>query len=79
VFGQNVVGLGLLKANELAIAVSKTLFSYQVFIVAESTPDVDFVLANTKQQSTTRAARLKGPSVDEGARARSRERATTKG
>jgi glycosyltransferase involved in cell wall biosynthesis len=76
VFGQNALGIGLLKANELAIALSKTLFSYQVFIVAESTPDVDFVLANTKEQSTGRSARLKGPAVDEGSRARSRERAT---
>jgi hypothetical protein len=76
VFGNNPLGLGLLKANELAIAISKTLFSYQVFIVAESTPDVDFVLADSKKQSTSRAARLKGPSVDEGSRARSRERAT---
>jgi glycosyltransferase involved in cell wall biosynthesis/2-polyprenyl-3-methyl-5-hydroxy-6-metoxy-1,4-benzoquinol methylase len=76
VFGENPLGLGLLKANELAIALSKTLFSYQVFIVAESTPDVDFVLADSKEQSTSKAARLKGPAVDEGARARSRERAT---
>jgi glycosyltransferase involved in cell wall biosynthesis/2-polyprenyl-3-methyl-5-hydroxy-6-metoxy-1,4-benzoquinol methylase len=76
VFGENPLGLGLLKANELAISLSKTLFSYQVFIVAESTPDVDFVLAHSKEQSTSKAARLKGPAVDEGARARSRERAT---
>jgi glycosyltransferase involved in cell wall biosynthesis len=76
VFGENALGLGLLKANELAISLSKTLFSYQVFIVAESTPDVDFVLAHSKEQSTSKAARLKGPAVDEGARARSRERAT---
>ena len=58
-FGDNIVGNGLLKANELAIKLSKTLFSYQVFIVAESTPDVDFVLRNTKEQSQSRAARLR--------------------
>ena len=44
---QKLVGRGLLKANELAIKVSKTLFSYQVFVVAETTPGVDFILAHT--------------------------------
>ncbi len=60
VFGENALGLGLLKANELAIRVSKTMFSYQVFIVAETTPDVDFVLRNTKEKSAERAAKLRG-------------------
>jgi len=58
VFGKGALGMGLLKANELAIKVSRTLFAYQVFIVAETTPDVDFVLASTKEQSRRRAARL---------------------
>jgi len=58
VFGKGVLGMGLLRANELAIKVSRTLFSYQVFIVAETTPDVDFVLASSKEQSRRRAARL---------------------
>ncbi len=56
VFGDGLVGRGLLKANELAIKVSKTLFSYQVFVVAETTPGVDFILANTHAQSNVRAA-----------------------
>jgi len=72
VFGQNALGLGLLKRNELAIGLSKTLFSYQVFIVAESTPDVDFVLDDSKEQSTSRSARHKGPSADGSSAARSR-------
>jgi len=58
VLGKGVLGMGLLKANELAIKVSRTLFAYQVFIVAETTPDVDFVLGSTKEQSRRRAARL---------------------
>ncbi|HEY8209863.1 MAG TPA: hypothetical protein VIG99_20385, partial [Myxococcaceae bacterium] len=58
VFGQGAVGMGLLKANELAIKLSRTLFAYQVFIVAESTPSVDFVLSSSKEQSRRRASRL---------------------
>src|SRR5262249_4558948 len=49
VFGNGLLGTGLLKANELGIRLSRTLFSYQIFIVAETTPDVDFVLANSKE------------------------------
>ncbi|MBK7865283.1 MAG: hypothetical protein IPJ65_43125 [Archangiaceae bacterium] len=58
VFGNGLLGNGLLKANELGIKLSRSLFSYQIFIVAETTPDVDFVLANTKEQSRAKAARL---------------------
>jgi glycosyltransferase involved in cell wall biosynthesis len=79
VFGDGLLGMGLLKANELAIKLSGTLFAYQIFIVAEATPDVDFVLANAKEQSKKRAARLTADAkLDDGARARSRERTTTK-
>ena len=55
-FGEGLLGRALLKANELGIALSPTLFSYQVFIVAESTPDVDFVLASSRAQSQSKAA-----------------------
>ena len=51
VFGDNAFGRGLVKLNQLAIALSKTLFSYQIFVVAESTPDVNFVLRDTEQHS----------------------------
>ena len=44
-----------MKANLALIGLSKTLFSYQIFIVAESTPDVNFVLADTKARSEARA------------------------
>jgi hypothetical protein len=33
------------------IRFSKTLFSYQIFVVAEFTPDVDFVLRDGKRKS----------------------------
>ncbi len=49
VFGDNAVGRGLVRLNQAAIRVSKTLFSYQIFVVAESTPDVNFVLENTER------------------------------
>lgn len=43
VFGAGRLGMGLLRLNELAIKLSRTLFSYQIFFVATTTPDVDFV------------------------------------
>ena len=52
VFGNGLLGNGLLKANELAIKVSKTIFSYQIFVVARTTPAVDFILASTLRSST---------------------------
>ena len=39
-------------ASMALIRVSKTLFSYQIYIEAETTPDVDFVLRDTKERST---------------------------
>jgi glycosyltransferase involved in cell wall biosynthesis len=55
--GDNVVGRGCLKANMLLLRLSKTLFSYQIYIRAETTPDVDCVLANTRTHSADLAAR----------------------
>lgn len=48
-FGDNPVGRGLTQLNAAAIRVSKTLFSYQIMIVAESTPDVNFVLESARK------------------------------
>jgi 2-polyprenyl-3-methyl-5-hydroxy-6-metoxy-1,4-benzoquinol methylase len=78
VFGDGVVGKAAVKANEALIKVSRSLFSYQIFIVAESTPDVEFVLRNTKEKSHERAAQARAaePRRDEGpVRARSRREA----
>ncbi|HTW91268.1 MAG TPA: bifunctional glycosyltransferase/class I SAM-dependent methyltransferase [bacterium] len=44
----------LLGVNLAMIRVSKTLFSYQVFVVADGTPDVDFVLADARHRSEVR-------------------------
>lgn len=48
--GDNAVSRLLLAANILAIRVSKSWFSYQIFIEADATPDVDFVLRDTRSR-----------------------------
>jgi glycosyltransferase involved in cell wall biosynthesis len=45
VLGDGLLGKLLINANLALIRLSKTLFSYQIYVVAETTPDVDFVLA----------------------------------
>ncbi|MCU0699455.1 MAG: bifunctional glycosyltransferase/class I SAM-dependent methyltransferase [Myxococcaceae bacterium] len=47
--GDNLLSHSLLKLNEAAIGVSKTLFSYQILAVAESTPSVAFVLEQARK------------------------------
>jgi glycosyltransferase involved in cell wall biosynthesis len=47
--GQNAVGMGLLRMNQALIKLSPALFSYQIFVEAETTPDVAFVLADSRQ------------------------------
>ena len=47
VAGKRLGGL-LLRLNELLIRLSKTLFSFQIFVVAESTPDVNFLVTNAR-------------------------------
>ncbi|HWE27867.1 MAG TPA: bifunctional glycosyltransferase/class I SAM-dependent methyltransferase [Polyangia bacterium] len=56
--GNGVLGKAALVANEALLRVSKTLFAYQIFIEAESTPDVDFILRDTKQQSHKNAPKI---------------------
>ena len=51
VTGDNWLGRLMIALNQAAIRLSKTLFAYQIFVVAESTPDVDFVLDDTKERS----------------------------
>ena len=48
VVGNGVIGRLMIAGNLAAIALSKTLFSYQICIVAESTPDVDHVLQTAR-------------------------------
>jgi glycosyltransferase involved in cell wall biosynthesis len=51
VLGDGVLGRAAVAANLALIRVSKSLFSYQIFVVAEGTPDVSFVLADAERRA----------------------------
>jgi glycosyltransferase involved in cell wall biosynthesis len=53
--GDNLLSRALLAINSGLIRLSKTLFAYQIFIEAETTPDVAFVLADTVERTATRS------------------------
>ncbi|MDQ3265763.1 MAG: bifunctional glycosyltransferase/class I SAM-dependent methyltransferase [Myxococcota bacterium] len=59
VLGDGVLGKTALAANQLLIKVSKTLFSYQIFVIAEGTPPVSFILEDSKSRSELREAKRK--------------------
>jgi glycosyltransferase involved in cell wall biosynthesis len=59
VFGNGVLGKTALGANLALIRLSKTLFSYQIFVEAETTPDVSFVLKNSKERGALRTQRVR--------------------
>jgi len=50
VFG-GALGRVLLAVNLALIRVSKTVFAYQIFVEAESTPDIDFLLKDAREKS----------------------------
>jgi len=69
VFGHGALGKAALGINLALIGVSKTVFAYQIYIEAESTPDVDFVLRDAKEKSAFRdqlAKRESRSKADEG-------------
>jgi glycosyltransferase involved in cell wall biosynthesis len=51
VLGHGLLGRAALGVNLLLIRISRTLFSYQIFIRAESTPAVAFILGDAQRQS----------------------------
>ena len=51
--GNGRLGRAAVRLNAALIHISRALFSYQILVVAETTPDVDFVLRDT----TTRSSR----------------------
>jgi hypothetical protein len=55
VLGNGMLGKAALQANLALIRLSKTLFSYQIFVLARSTPDVNFVLKHAKEKSAAAA------------------------
>jgi glycosyltransferase involved in cell wall biosynthesis len=58
VLGTGWLGRLAVAVNLALIRLSKTLFSYQIYVRAESTPGVDFLLSDAKEKSAARAERL---------------------
>ena len=54
VFGDGVLGRLAVWINLRLIRVSRTLFSYQIFVIAEGTPAVDFILEESERSSVSR-------------------------
>ena len=50
VLGSGFLGRTAMALNLLLIRVSKSVFSYQIFVLAEPTPDVDFILDDAKRR-----------------------------
>ncbi|HEY3494517.1 MAG TPA: bifunctional glycosyltransferase/class I SAM-dependent methyltransferase [Polyangiaceae bacterium] len=61
VLGNGILGRSAIGANLLLIRLSKTLFSYQIYVRAKTTPDVDFVLREAENQSELNVQRLRSP------------------
>jgi glycosyltransferase involved in cell wall biosynthesis len=53
--GENFLGRFLLRLNQLLIHLSRGLFSYQIFMVVQSTPTLETLLKSAEDQSTQRA------------------------
>jgi 2-polyprenyl-3-methyl-5-hydroxy-6-metoxy-1,4-benzoquinol methylase len=58
--GDGPLGRAAVRANQILIKLSKTLFSYQIFVVAESTPSINFLLEDAKSRETRPPARVVG-------------------
>jgi glycosyltransferase involved in cell wall biosynthesis len=63
VLGGGVLGRAAIAVNQLLIRISRTLFSYQIFVVAEGTPDVNFVLQDSRNRSGRGAAQRSTSSI----------------
>ena len=59
VLGKGLLGRAAIAVNLALIRLSKPLFAYQIFIRAESTPDVDFLLRDAERMSAARVTRLR--------------------
>jgi glycosyltransferase involved in cell wall biosynthesis len=66
VLGEGWLGKTAVLANRALIRLSRSLFSYQIYVEAESTPDVSFVLEDTKRRSAVRSASNGAASVHGG-------------
>jgi SAM-dependent methyltransferase len=56
IFGNGAVGKGALALNDLLIRVSKSLFAYQIYIEAETTPALGHVVRTTEEATARRIA-----------------------
>ena len=59
VLGDGFLGHAAVRVNLALIKLSRTLFSYQFLIEAETTPDVDFVVSDTEARSGRPGARAR--------------------
>jgi 2-polyprenyl-3-methyl-5-hydroxy-6-metoxy-1,4-benzoquinol methylase len=58
VLGDGLLGRAALATNLALIGLSRTLFSYQIYVVAESTPSPEFLVQDAEVQSALRAATM---------------------
>jgi hypothetical protein len=56
VLGDGPLGRAAIAANMALIKLSKSLFSYQIYVEAETTPSVEFLLRDAEVKSATGAA-----------------------
>lgn len=77
VFGRGLMGKTAVAVNVALIGLWKSLFSYQIFVVAESTPDVRFVLREAKEHSAFREQRAMRAGTSAGAGGDPRGRAAS--
>ncbi|HVW24559.1 MAG TPA: bifunctional glycosyltransferase/class I SAM-dependent methyltransferase [Polyangiaceae bacterium] len=61
VLGNGILGRTAVRVNLALIALSKTLFSYQILVEAETTPDVAFVLGDTLYASSDEVVESRPP------------------
>lgn len=67
VLGETALGKAAVAANQLLIRLSPTLFSYQIFVVADGTPAVEFVLRDAKEKSAFREQMARRARLNAGA------------
>jgi glycosyltransferase involved in cell wall biosynthesis len=60
ILGDGAVGKAAVAVNLGLIRLSRTVFSYQIFIEAESTPDVDFLVRDAELRSAALASAARG-------------------
>jgi glycosyltransferase involved in cell wall biosynthesis len=50
ILGTGLLGRAAMLINQALIRVSRSMFSYQIFVIAEATPDVDFILEDARRR-----------------------------